>query len=134
MKMELFGQTKEILLNDVLKILIRKYNLLNNSNNYKKKKNFYSIISSIPQTVRHLYGIDRIKTLKDVMKCEILYLEKCGEIGVDNIIRKTATTVELQVKYCTYWFTGYLFKFRSPKERLMLIDNIIEILKCYGRI
>lgn len=134
MKMELFGQTKEILLNDVLKILIRKYNLLDNFNNYKKKKNFYSIISSIPQTMRHLYGIDRIKTLKDVMKCEILYLEKCGEIGVDNITRKTATTVELQVKYCTYWFTGYLFKFRSPKERLTLIDNIIEILKCYGRI
>ena len=83
MKMELFGQTKEILLNDVLKILIRKYNLLDNSNNCKKKKNFYSIINSIPQTVRHLYGLDRIKTLKDVMKCEILYLEKCGGIGVD---------------------------------------------------
>lgn len=134
MKMELFGQTKEILLNDVLKILIRKYNLLDNSNRYKKKKNFESIITSIPESIRYKYGIDKIKTLEDVMKCEILYLEDSGLIAVGNVTRETATTVELQVKYCTYWFTGYLFYFKSPKERLKLIDNIIEILKCYGRI
>lgn len=134
MKMELFGQTKEILLNDVLKILIRKYNLLDNSNKCKKKKKFESIITSIPESIRYKYGIDKIKTLEDVMKCEILYLEDSGLIAVDNVTRATATTVELQVKYCTYWFTGYLFYFKSPKERLKLIDNIIEILKCYGRI
>lgn len=134
MKMELFGQTKEILLNDILKILIRKYNLLDNSNKIKKEKNFESIISSIPQSVKYKYGIHKIKTLEDVMKCEILYLENSGNVNVGNISKETATTVELQVKYCTYWFTGYLFYFKNPKERLKLIDNIIEILKCYGRI